>query len=172
MRSDIGSETMMQQYASGRSSGQRAHSSARYIDHVVARVTAPSECLARTVAIVLCRAPMNGLLSRCSRRCAQRDAFGDLASGRHAPECNEQFTRQRHDHGLACVAASVNRSRAKPLGQGAVLLESEEAPCELDHAPAHPRVTGSGKAPLTPTLATFIGRPGEARVACNRSAIA
>ena len=110
-------------------------------------------------------------LSRSWHR-AQDDALRHLAGRNKTPEGDEKLTRQRHDHRLARAAASIGRTCMEPLGQGAGLLESQEAPCQLDHAVAHPRVAGSGKALLPPTLATLVGRAGEARLARHRPAIA
>ena len=69
-----------------------------------------------------------------SRRRAQRDTLRDLACRDQAPESNEQLTGQRHDHRLARAAASVGRSQIKPFCQGAILLEPDKTPGQLDHA--------------------------------------
>ena len=52
-------------------------------------------------------------------------------------------------------------SRSKPLRQGAVFLEHEKSPGQLDHASAHPSVAGSGQ-PFLPTFfSALVGRASE-----------
>src|SRR5438128_9617203 len=66
-------------------------------------------------------APMILIYARVGRQAvAQVKPFA--ATGWFVAGYNEQFPRQRHDHGLACAGASVG-PRRKPLGQRAVPLE-------------------------------------------------
>ena len=65
---------------------------------------------------------------------------------------------QRHDHRLARVAAPIGRAGLKPLGQGAVLLEPEKTPRQLDHAAPNASVTGARKAGLAALLTSPSGR--------------
>src|SRR6516225_2392943 len=51
----------------------------------------------------------------------------------------------RHDHPFT-APFGVLGARTVPARQRAFLLEQEEAPGELDHAMAHPRVSGLGEA--------------------------
>src|SRR5437867_12209776 len=60
----------------------------------------------------------------------------------------------------------------KPLGQGAVLLEPEKTPGQLNHAAPDAGVTGARKTPLAPTSAALVRRAGEAGVAGDSLAIA
>ena len=73
---------------------------------------------------------------------------------------------------MFCACWRVYRSRCKPLGQGTVLLESEKAPSELDHAAPNASVTGARKAPLAPASSALIGGAGKAGVASDRLAVA
>jgi hypothetical protein len=67
------------------------------------------------------------------------------------PQGDGQLARQGYDHLLA-QGATVLGAGFELLGQRALLLVVEEAPRQLDHAPPHPSVAGSGK--------PFLGRPG------------
>src|SRR5262245_27031762 len=102
---------------------------------------------------------------RRSWRRTEDDTLWHLAHRDEAPEGDEQLARQRHDHRLACAAASIGRSRLKPLGQDAVLLEPEKTPSQLDHAAPDAGVTGARKTPLAPASAAFVRRAGETGVA-------
>ena len=44
------------------------------------------------------------------------DALGNFAFRDQTPERNQQFARQRHDHCLVGLGASIGGSRCKPLG--------------------------------------------------------
>src|SRR5262249_50467898 len=63
-------------------------------------------------------------------------------------------------------------SRIKPFGQGAVLLESEKPPSQLDHAAPDPGIAGARKALLAPAPAAFVRRAGEAGITGNGPVIA
>src|SRR5262245_34691083 len=60
----------------------------------------------------------------------------------------------------------------KPLGQGAVLLEPEKTPSQLDHATPHASVSGACKTPLAPASAALVRRAGEAGITGDSLAIA
>jgi hypothetical protein len=49
-----------------------------------------------------------------------------------------RVARQGHDHGLASTA-HVLGAGSKPLRQGAVLLEHEKSPRQLDHTSSNPK---------------------------------
>jgi len=106
----------------------------------------------------------------CSGR-AKNDSFRNLTGRRHAPERDEQLSRQRYDHRLACAAASVGRPSAEPLGKLAVFLKLEEAPGQLDHSAPYSRIAGAREAFFTPPVAALIGRTSEAGIAGNGFAI-
>src|SRR5271165_3685312 len=101
---------------------------------------------------------------------AQNDARRHLATGHKAPERDQQFARQRHDHRLPLAARTLG-SRSIPLGQGAVFLEQQETPCELDHTAAHSRISCSGKPSFSASASALVGRTGKARVARYCSSI-
>src|SRR6266436_5425466 len=60
----------------------------------------------------------------------------------------------------------------KPMRQGAVLLEHQKPPCQLDHAAPDSRVTGSSQPFLATLLAALVGRAGEAPIARHRPTVA
>ena len=72
---------------------------------------------------------------------------------------------------LRVLRASVGGSRLKPLGQGAVLLEPEKTPSELDHAAPDAGIAGARKSLLASTSAALVRRAGEAGVAGDGLAI-
>ena len=99
------------------------------------------------------------------------DALRHDAISHEVPQGDEQLARQGHDHLLA-QAVRVLGAHSKPLGQRAVLLELEEAPCQLNHSPPHPCITRSGE-PLFPTfLSALIRRTGQAPVARHSAPVA
>ena len=67
---------------------------------------------------VLCWSP--GQPSGC---CPQYNALRNLAGGHQAPQRDEQFARQRDDHGLAGTGPPIRRALLKPLRQRTVFLE-------------------------------------------------
>jgi len=67
-------------------------------------------------------------------------SWPDNASGCEAPESDQQFSSQRHDHGCLACALGAGCAFYVPLGQGATLLENEESPRELDQTPSHSAV--------------------------------
>src|SRR6516162_8052047 len=80
------------------------------------------------------------------------DALGQHAIAQEVPQGDQQLARQGHDHLLARGAGVLSAS-FKPLRQGALVLELEEAPRELDHSPPYPSIAGSGQ-PLLPATAS------------------
>src|SRR6516225_11070471 len=71
--------------------------------------------------------------------------------------------RQGHDHGLA-RAAGVLGACTKPLRQGAVLLEHEKSPRQLDHAPPNSSIARTGQPFLVALLPALVGRASEAGI--------
>jgi len=102
---------------------------------------------------------------------AEDDALGHDAFAHEVPQGDEQLARQGDDHLLAQAAVILGAS-FKPLGQGALLLELEEAPRELDHALPHPSIAGSGEPLLAARAPAFVGRAREATVACHGTPVA
>mgnify|MGYP003694605109 CR=1 FL=1 len=49
------------------------------------------------------------------------------------PQGDQKLARQGHDHGLASATGGLGAG-SKPLRQGALLLEHEKSPRQLDHA--------------------------------------
>src|SRR6516225_8603063 len=70
------------------------------------------------------------------------DALGQHAIAHEVPQGDQQLARQGHDHLLARGAGVLSAS-FKPLRQGALVLELNEAPRELDHSPPHPSIAGN-----------------------------
>src|ERR1019366_2816365 len=71
--------------------------------------------------------------------------------------------RQGHDHGLASAAGALGAS-SKPLRQGAVLLEHEKSPRQLDHASSNPSAARTGQPFLSASSAAFVGRARDAGI--------
>ena len=95
----------------------------------------------------------------------------ERASPMRCHKAMSSSARQGHDHLLA-QAVRLLGAQGKPLGQRAVLLELEEAPCQLNHSPPHPCITRSGE-PLFPTfLSALIRRTGQAPVARHSAPVA
>src|SRR5207344_2359227 len=94
----------------------------------------------------------------------------DRALPREPPQGDQQLACQRHNHGLAGLRR-IFRARVKPLRQGAVLLEHQKPPCQLDHAAPDPRVTGSSQPFLATLLAALVRRAGETTIARHRSTV-
>src|SRR5215510_45473 len=99
------------------------------------------------------------------------DTLGHDAIAHEVPQGDEQLARQGDDHLLAQAAVILGAS-FKPLGQGALLLELEEAPRELDHSLPHPSIAGSREPLLAALAPAFIGRAREPAVACHGPAVA
>jgi hypothetical protein len=72
------------------------------------------------------------------------DALGHHAIADEVPQGDQELARQSNDHLLAQRGAFSVRARNQ-LAQGALLLEIEETPRELDHAFAHSNIARSGK---------------------------
>jgi hypothetical protein len=93
-----------------------------------------------------------------SRGRTQSDAFGHLTGRNEAPQCDQQFAGQGHDHGLACATAGVCGPRPVPSREATVGLEPKETPSQFDHAVAHSRAAGLGEPLLPPPGATLVRR--------------
>src|SRR5262249_54644787 len=61
-----------------------------------------------------------------------------LASRDKAPERDQQLACQGDDHGFARAPTAIDSAGPVPPRQCAVLLKSQKAPGELDHAAADP----------------------------------
>lgn len=72
----------------------------------------------------------------CQR--TQSKALRHLADAHKSPQCDEELSRERHNHDLAHGPAGILGSGPIPFDQGAVLLEQQHAPRQLDHALTHP----------------------------------
>jgi hypothetical protein len=70
----------------------------------------------------------------------QHDTLRNFAGGNHPPEFDEEFSRERDDHGG--LARTVVGSRAVPLSERAIFLILQKSPRQLDHAAAHASVAG------------------------------
>jgi hypothetical protein len=81
-----------------------------------------------------------GAFCASSLRGAQNDAVRHDTLPHEPPQGDQKLTRQGHDHGLA-TAAGVLGAGSEPLRQGAVLLEHEKSPSQLDHAAPNPGFT-------------------------------
>jgi hypothetical protein len=87
-----------------------------------------------------------GLLRR-----AQNDAVRHHALSHEPPQGDRKLARQGHDHGLTS-AASILGAGSKPLHHGAVLLEYEKSPSQLDHASSNSSVARTGQSFLAALL--------------------
>ena len=134
------------------------------ISHGVHRVTATSNRHWRPVTSGQTGPKLLGafyvLLSLCG---TQNDAVRHHALPHEPPQGDQKLARQGHDHGLAS-AAGVLGAGSEPLCQGAVLLEQEKSPRQLDHAPPNPRIPGSRQSFLAALLPALVGRASEARI--------
>src|SRR5262245_36666766 len=106
-----------------------------------------------------------------SVRGTEEDALGHYAIPDEVPQGDQKLARQGDDQLLA-RAASVCRAGFKPLSQGAFLLESEEAPRELDHSLPHSSIAGSGEPLLAALAPAFVRRAGEPAVARDGATVA
>src|SRR5262249_22104163 len=140
--------------------------------HAWTRISATSDrywTLTRLAPVRLQMVAFAALSLHCR---AQHEASGNLSGRDHAPQRNEQLAGQCHDHRLARAAAPVCRSLPIPLRQGAVLLELQHAPGELDHPATHPRVAGPGQPFLAAAVAALVRCPSKPGIACNCPLIA
>lgn len=71
----------------------------------------------------------------------QYDTFGHDADRNHAPQRDQQFARESHDHGRLACALGAGGSLREPPRQRAVLLKHQEPPRELDDATPYPGIT-------------------------------
>src|SRR5262245_11151584 len=110
-----------------------------------------------------------GLPSNVAVGWTQDDTLGHDAIADEVPQGDEQLARQGDDH---LLARAVLRASFKPPGQGAVLLVVEETPRQLDHAPAHPGIAGSGQPLLAAFTPALMGRAGEAAIAGDGGPVA
>src|SRR6202047_2429641 len=101
----------------------------------------------------------------------QDDALQGLASRDKAPECDHQLACQGDDHRLARAEPAIGSAGAVPQWQCALLLKQQEAPGELDHAAANPRVAGSGEPLFPPLGAALVRRASQTGVARHRFSV-
>src|ERR1700749_186413 len=92
--------------------------------------------------------------------------------GDHAPEGDEQLAGECDDHFRLACAVSALGPRSEPLRQGAILLEQQEPPGELDHATTHAAIARLGEAFFASLGSAFVRRAGEASVAGNSPTVA
>src|SRR5512146_666818 len=136
----------------------------------IARVGSPPPRIVRG-ALPRCTrpAPNDGFAGLSCRR-AQDETLRDLAGIGHAPERDEELARERDDG--TGLAHAVGDARAIPLHQRALRLEQQEAPGELDHGFAHPRIAGLGEPLLASLAAALVRRAGHAGVARDGALVA
>jgi hypothetical protein len=101
----------------------------------------------------------------------QRDTCRDFPSRNHAPQGDEEFSRQRHDHGRFPLPGGALGPRIIPLGQGALLLEAQEPQRQLYEAAADSSIARPCQTPLAAFSTAFIGGSCDAGVAGDRSPI-
>src|SRR6266699_3127778 len=103
------------------------------ISHGVHRVSATSNRHRRPVTSGRAGPKLLGAFCVLRSLCGtQNDAVRHHAVPHESPQCDQKLARQGHDHGLAS-AAGVLGAGSEPLRQGAVRLEHEKAPRQLDH---------------------------------------
>src|SRR4051794_33106885 len=154
----------------GEAPGRRAHSAPRLGGHASARVTATSDRHRppSTAAWRGAETPSREAVRSSRSRRPQGEALRHLARGRQLPQPDQELPRQRHDQRLARAGAGVRGARPVPAGERAVLLVQQEAPGQLDHAPAHPGVAGPGEPLLPPPRPALVRRSRQAGVARHR----
>src|SRR6266436_182833 len=142
------------------------------ISHGVHRVSATSNRHRRPVTSGRAGPKLLGAFCVLRSLCGtQNDAVRHHAVPHESPQGDQKLARQGHDHGLAS-AAGVLGAGSEPLRQGAVLLEHEKSPRQLDHAPPNPRIPGSRQAFLAALLPALVGRASEARITRYGASIA
>ena len=107
-----------------------------------------------------CRGSFSVLHSLCR---TQNDAVRYNALPHEPPQGDQKLARQGHDHGFAS-AASVLGAGSKPLCQGAVLLEHEQPPRQLNHASSNPSIARTGQPFLSALPPALVGRASEAGI--------
>ena len=139
--------------------------SQRHCSHSRMRIAATSDRhrLPGASSAVRCRTlfVLSRSLECCSRRRPQLDAVRPLAGRDQAPERDQQFARQCHDHRRLARAARSLGPRALPARQRTVFLEHQEAPRQLDHSTSYPRIAGLGQALLSTFETALVGRSRE-----------
>src|SRR6516165_10441515 len=103
--------------------------------------------------------------------CPQRDTCRDFPSRDHAPQGDEEFSRQRHDHGRLRLPGGALSPCIIPLGQGALLLEAQEPPRQLHEAATDSSIARLCQTPLAAFSTAFVGGSCDAGVAGDRSPI-
>jgi hypothetical protein len=128
VRVDLDHDAVMR--IGGKAPRRQAHSLRRRASHACLGSPPPRIVIGAAVRATRRRNRLSAISfpARCSRRCTQDDTLRDLAGRHQLPQCNQQLARQRDNHGLAGGAAGIGCPRPIPLGQGAVLLEHQEAP--------------------------------------------
>src|SRR6516162_1477586 len=127
------------------------------ISHGVHRATATSNRHRRPVTSGRGGPKLLGAFCVSSLRGAQNDAVRHDTLPHEPPQGDQKLTRQGHDHSLA-TAAGVLGASSEPLRQGAVLLEHEKSPRQLDHAPPNPGIAGPRQPLLAALLPALVGR--------------
>ena len=134
------------------------------ISHGVHRVTATSNRHRRPITSGRAGPKLLGAFFVLRSLCGtQNDAVRHHALPHEPPQGDQKLARQGHDHGLAS-AAGVFGAGSKPLRQGAVLLEYEKSPRQLDHAPSNSRVARTRQPFLPAFSAALVGRAREAGI--------
>src|ERR671911_1063988 len=109
--------------------------------------------------------------SRSGRR-PQCNASRDFAGRDHAPQRDEQFAGERHDHRCFARALRTLGPPPVPLRERAVLLEPQEPPGKLDQATAHAGIARLGQPLLPPPLAALVRRAREPGIARHGPSVA
>src|SRR5713101_111439 len=101
----------------------------------------------------------------------EHDAVRHKAGGSQAPKSDQQFSGKRDDHCRLTGALGAGGPFYVPSGKGAIALEEEKSPRELDQAAPHSAVTRFGE-PFFPALrAALVGCAGEPSIARHGSPI-
>src|SRR4029077_14275942 len=151
---------------------RRTHSSSRHDSHESPRDSATSSRHRRPVTSGPTGPKLSGTFSILRSWCGtQNDTFWHNALPHQAPKGDQKLARQGHDHGLASAAGALGAG-SKPLRQGAVLLEHEKSPRQLDHASSNPSVAGTGQPFLPASSAALVGRAREASITRYGPAVA
>src|SRR5437588_5473762 len=114
-----------------------------------------------------CRGSFN-VLHSCR---TQNDAVRYNTFMHEPPQGDQKLARQGHDHGFAS-AASILGAGSKPLRQGAVLLEHEQPPRQLNHTSSNPSIARTSQPFLPAFPPALVGRASEAGITRYGPAVA
>jgi len=111
------------------------------------------------------------LPTRRSNRLPKNDPCREFSSRDHAPERDQQFSSQRHDHRGPTDARGTTSPVTEPLRKSAIFLEHEKTPGKLDQAATHASVASFGEPLLPSPGAAFVWRSSQPGITSHRSSV-